>query len=223
MQNPAETILREYDLQNLQRTPILQRDFEGKYVFMLHDYVSASKSPTGIRYMRDYDLLMQCGARVVNAVFTLPFPWSIQPVFDMLFGKPTIIDDNYCLYTVKSVKNDEWVNVQHGFVKNPYDKNFMTHMKNGDRATLNNIIVDEKDAKGDWDINQMNQWFFDYESSKAKSAKLLSGFDAFVFATTQICRPSLNLLRYARETMPCYLDSGFIFCYNARCGKTKNA
>ena len=219
MPDPAKEISQKYNLQNLPQIPIPQSALKGKYVLVLHDY-APQYSITGIRPMRDYGLLIQCGARVVNAVFMLPFPYSIQKGFNEYVGAPTIVDDNYCLYTVKSVKNGQWIDVQHGFVTDPYDKTFMKYMQDGDRATLNNIIVNEKDATGYWHIDQMNSWF-NYEESTNKSARLLLGFDAFVFATTEFNSVSLNLLRYARENMPCYLDSGFRYCYNERCGKRK--
>ena len=112
------------------------------------------------------------------------------------------------MYMAKSVKGNNWIDVRHMLVKNPYDKTFKEDVQPGDRITLNNIIVDEKDDKGSWDLQQMESWI-DYDSSKSKSEKLLNGFDAFVWATKSFNLPAFNLLRYAQEAkMPCYLDSG---------------
>lgn len=86
-------------------------------------------------------------------------------------------------------------------------------MKADDRATLENIIINEK-ANPEWlgwDSIDRAKWC-NYRLSKNKSEELLAGFDVFIWATTLLdVDPvaAIKLLRYACETMPCFLDSGF--------------
>ena len=222
MYDNAKQFLKENGLDKLPRIDGNYAKFRGKYVFMLHDYAPISQSilhggsgRIGVKRMENFWSLVANGARVVDGIF-ISTPWSIEGPFQGRLGEPKKIDTNYVIYTMKAIKNDDWIDVPHGFVKDPYDKTFMKHMRDGDRATLENIIIHERDKEGWWDFNERKKWW-DYEQSKIKSAKLLDGFDVFVWATTLLDvdpKAALNLLRYASTKMPCFLDSGFEHYYD---------
>ncbi|MBO7509505.1 MAG: hypothetical protein J6T57_04495 [Alphaproteobacteria bacterium] len=222
MSDEAKKFLIENKLDNLPRIGIDDYPkFRGKYVFILHDYNPFSRSifeggsnRIVVNRMHDFRTLVAAGARVVDGIF-YNCPWSIEGGFKRRLGDPKYIDENYVIYTIKAIKNSEFIDIPHGFVKDPFDKTFMKHMHDGDRATLENIIIHEKNNQSEWSFENLAKWW-DYEQSKLKSEKLLKGFDAFVWATTLLCsdkKAALNILRYARETMPCFLDSYFEYYY----------
>lgn len=212
MSDDAKKFLKEYGLDNLPRT-FNYPAFRGKYVFMLHDFnQNFQYGPIVAKRMNDFYELLDAGARVVDGIFW-DQPKTIEPGFIARCGQPQKINEKYVLYNVGTLKHGECVEVPHMFVKDPYDKNFMKDMHDGDRATLENIIVNEKDDTAwlGWDHIERTKWC-NYKLSKKKSEELLDGFDAFIWATTLLDVDkiaALNLLRYAREIMPCFLDSGF--------------
>lgn len=222
MSDAARKFLEQYELDKLPRIGYNYSSFKGKFIFMLHDYAPMSQSiirggsgKIGVKRMGDFRSLVANGARVVDGIF-FNLPWSIEGPFQRRLGDPREINKNYVLYAMKSYTNDGVVDIPHGFVRDPYDKTFMEHMQDGDRATLQNIIIHERDEKGFWNFNEQKKWW-NYEQSIDKSKRLLEGFDVFVWATTLLdTDPSaaLNLLRYARTKMPCYLDSGFEYYYD---------
>ena len=204
--------MKEYGLDDLPRAsnyPV----FQSKYVFMLHDFnQNFQYGPIVAKRMHDFYGLVDAGARVVDGIFWNQ-PKTIERGFIARCGEPQKTKENYVLYNVGKLKVDGCVEVPHMFVKDPYDKTFMKDMHDGDRATLENIIINEK-ANPEWlgwDSVDRAKWC-NYKLSKKKSEELLAGFDVFVWATTLLdVDPvaAINLLHYARETMPCFLDSGF--------------
>ena len=225
MYDNASNFLKENGLDDLPRIGYGDYPkFRGKYIFMLHDYDPHSQSilmgGSGrivVKRMWDFLNLVDAGARVVDGIFYKD-PWSIEGGFQRRLGDPKRINENYVIYTMKAIRNNEFVDIPHGFVRDPYDKTFMEYMHNGDRATLENVNIHGKDEKGEWSFEARAKWW-NYEQSKEKSEKLLKGFNAFVWATTLLYsdkKAALNILRYARETkIPCFLDSGFEYCYDA--------